>query len=165
MVEVHSSSLASLSATGSGQFGDGTLLVNIFGYTGSSFSWSSNIGVDSVFARTAGGGQGYDYSPSSKGDSNLSGGGAITSISFCYDFKPVVTPTPRITPPPTDISFGDVNGGGISGLTMALLLITGIAAAMVIGSGRRTGLLAVAGGARPSTPWSTQLVPTRRRDR
>ena len=159
MLELHSSSLASLSVNGGGQFTDGTLTVNIAGYTGSSFAWTSNIGVDSVFARTAGGGQGFDYSPESTGD-QVDAGGAITSISFCYDFTP--QKTPKVTPPPTDISFGDASGGGLSGLTLALLLIVGAAATMVVGANRRTALALPAGRRSGSAIWSTQQPPRTR---
>jgi hypothetical protein len=167
MLELHSGTLGNLQASaGSGQFSDGTLMVNISGYTGSSFSWMSNIGVDSLLARTSGGGSLVEYSPERTSDQGVNAGGAITFLSFCYDVDSVVTPpptsTPKITPPPTDISFGDVGSGGISGLTMALLLIAGVAATLVIGSARRPAPAPARGGG-AAGPWSTQAAWPRRR--
>lgn len=157
MLELHSSSLASLNATGSGQFSDGTLTVNISSYTGSSFSWTSNIGVDSIFARTADGGEAEDYAPPSKGDS-IAAGGSITGISFCYDFNPA-TPTP--TMPDTAASFGGP-AGGFGGLMLALLLIGGAAAALIISTSRRTSLVALSRGTSAHGIWSTTTTPRRR---
>jgi hypothetical protein len=159
MVELHSGTLGNLGAVGSGQFGDGTLTVNISSYTGSSFAWTSNIGLDSVFARTAGGGSLKEYQPEATSGS-VNAGGSITFISFCYDHSAAPTPTM----PPTDFSFGSGGGAGLSGLTVALLMIVGLAAAVVVGSHRRSAATAAATGTR-SVVWSTQTTPSRRRDR
>ena len=157
MVEVHSSSLGSLSTTGNGTFGDGTLSVHISSFNGLTFSWSSNIGVDSVFVRTSGGGQEYTYSPEAKGDTNLGAGAPITNLTFCYDVDPVATGTPKVTPPPTAMLFGEGESGGLSGLMLALVTIAAAAAGLVTLSARRR-LQPVGGSASVGSAWSTQSI-------
>lgn len=76
-----------------GTFSDGTLTVTISNSTGTSFDWSSNIGVDAVFVKAGPGGNVYLYEPESTGDTGLESpinpdNGKhydISHISFCYD--------------------------------------------------------------------------------
>jgi hypothetical protein len=138
MLEFHSGTLANLLTAGSGQFTDGTLIVNISSYTGHSFSWVSNVNVTSVFGRTATDGALYIYQPPSKGATGLEAGGAITNLSFCYN-PPAATPTPSATPtatptptmPPTDVTFNGAGQGSSNGLMLALLVI-GLASAALV---------------------------------
>ncbi len=96
------------SILGNKTFSDGTLSVTISNYTGTSFDWSSNIGVDAVFVKGGNvGGFLYLYDPEENSDTGLttpnnpSGEPAnISHVSFCYDVE-APTPTPKPTPTPT----------------------------------------------------------------
>jgi hypothetical protein len=97
---------------GNGVFSDGTLTVTISNFTGKTFDWSSNIGVDAVFVKAGAEGSNlYVYVPEATSDTGLtspgSSGNNISHISFCYDVDPdtatpTPTDTPTNTPTPTD---------------------------------------------------------------
>jgi hypothetical protein len=91
-----------------GFFTDGVFSVTITNFTGTSFDFISNIGVDAVFVKAANGGNLYVYDPETFGDSNLQSvlgpNGQvqdISHISFCYDDPPTNTPTDTPTDTPT----------------------------------------------------------------
>jgi hypothetical protein len=95
---------------GAGVYTDGTLTVTITNYTGTSFDFTSNIGIDAVFVKAGNQGNLFIYNPETFGDTNLySPTGpqgqllAISHISFCYDVEPPTnTPTDTPTNTPTD---------------------------------------------------------------
>lgn len=73
-----------------GTYSDGTLEVTIDNFDGTSFDWSSNIGVDAVFVKAGNDKHNlYLYDPESTGDDGLQSqdgsGNGISHISFCYD--------------------------------------------------------------------------------
>jgi hypothetical protein len=73
-----------------GTYSDGTLTVTIDNFDGTSFDWSSNIGVDAVFVKAGNDKHNlYLYDPESLGDTGLQSqdgsGNGISHISFCYD--------------------------------------------------------------------------------
>jgi hypothetical protein len=92
---------------------DGTLSVTITLHdtaAGQTFDWTSNIGVDAVFAKGGPQGNLYVYSPEATSDTglhapaNASGTWAgLSHISFCYDKDETTTPPtkPPTTPPTT----------------------------------------------------------------
>jgi hypothetical protein len=97
-----------------GTFTDGTLTVTVDvrdTAAGQVFDWTSNIGVDAVFAKGGNTGNLYLYSPEATSDTGLhapanrSGNWAgLSHISFCYDAgdeTPPPTPTPTPTTSPT----------------------------------------------------------------
>lgn len=102
-----------IQGVGNGSFSDGTLSVTISGFTGTSFNWSSNIGVDAVFVKGGPGGNLYRYAPEATSDSNLTPPindnnnqpYGVSHISFCYDVEqtppPTQTPTQQPTQTPT----------------------------------------------------------------
>jgi hypothetical protein len=92
-----------------GTFTDGVLTVTITNYTGTSFDFTSNIGIDAVFVKAASGGNLYVYNPETFGDTNLQSVTGpqgqlqdISHISFCYDDPPTNTPTDTPTDTPTN---------------------------------------------------------------
>ncbi len=93
-------------------FSDGTLSMTISNYTGTSFDWSSNMGVDAVFVKGGNvGGFLYLYDPEATSDTGLTtpnnpnGQPAnISHVSFCYDEEPTPTPTSTSTSTPTPTS-------------------------------------------------------------
>ncbi len=86
---------------------DGTLLVTIANFTGKTFDWSSNVGVDAVFVKGGPEGNLYVYDPPASEDTGLTttinpNNGqpyGISHISFCYVPR---TPTPTPTNTPTE---------------------------------------------------------------
>ncbi len=96
----------------SGTFDDGTLFVTITVHDtamGPTFDWSSNLGVDAVFAKGGSeGGNLYVYDPEAIGDTGLhtpvTGGSGkwagLSHISFCYDEDDSPPPTNGETTPP-----------------------------------------------------------------
>jgi len=97
-----------------GTFSDGTLTVTIDVRStadGQVFDWTSNIGVDAVFAKGGPNGNLYLYDPEATVDTGLhapanrSGAWAgLSHISFCYDVGDETTPptpTATSTPPPS----------------------------------------------------------------
>lgn len=167
MLELGSSPLSSISGTGTGRFTDGTLVVDVENYDGSSFDWRSNIGVSSVFVRISGGGVFYNYDPKSKSDESLSGNGAITDLSFCYSpAQPTPTPTPEQTPTPTPTPpdtavelFDSTTGGTGTGALLAIVLISLAAALVVAGGTRRRMVRRVPSPALSGrSPWSTERI-------
>lgn len=90
----------------SGTYSDGTLTVTVT-VSGDSFSWSANIGLDSVFVKGGPKGNLYSYSPEATSDSGLTApmndNGrpyGLSHISFCYDFERT-QPTKSSSPPPS----------------------------------------------------------------
>jgi hypothetical protein len=94
---------------GSGTFNDGTLTVTIDNYTGTSFDFSANLGVDAVFVKAGSGGNLYLYHPEVTSDTGLQSPinpqndqpFEISHILFCYDVDPTETPTNTPTDTPT----------------------------------------------------------------
>jgi hypothetical protein len=92
----------------SGSHTDGTLSVTVT-VSGSSFDWSSNLGVDAVIVKGGPNANVYSYSPEETADSNLtapindSNGQpyGLSHISFCYDAGGGQTTSPPTTPPTT----------------------------------------------------------------
>ncbi|MGH2695116.1 MAG: hypothetical protein ACRDJJ_09940 [Actinomycetota bacterium] len=101
----------------SGSESDGTLSVTI-SVSGSSFDWSSNIGVDAVIVKGGTNANAYRYSPEETSDTDLTAPindandqpYGLSHISFCYDSgggqttSPPPSPTPPSSPseaPPT----------------------------------------------------------------
>jgi hypothetical protein len=95
-----------------GTYTDGTLTVTIDvrdTADGPVFDWTSNIGVDAVFAKGGPQGNLYVYDPEATGDTGLHAPvnpkgndpdkwAGLSHISFCYD-KDETTTTPPTTPP------------------------------------------------------------------
>ena len=91
-----------------GVFTDGTLTVTIDvreTADGQVFNWTSNIGVDAVFAKGGSGGNLYSYSPESTGDTGLHAPvnpnndtfHDLSHLLFCYDIELEVTKTATTT--------------------------------------------------------------------
>jgi hypothetical protein len=73
------------------------------------FDWTSNIGVDAVFAKAASEGNLYLYVPEATADTGLhapDAGKGLSHISFCYDEGDTTSPPPTngetTSPPPTN---------------------------------------------------------------
>jgi hypothetical protein len=140
---------------------DGTLSVTITLHDtadGQTFDWTSNIGVDAVFAKGGPQGNLYVYDPEATADTGLhapanpSGEWAgLSHISFCYDKDETTPPTspppttPTTPPPteipteapttpapvPTEVPAGSTDGGSSSAGLFGLVLAGGAAAAGV----------------------------------
>lgn len=104
-----------------GQYSKGALTVTVAVNEGDqTFDWTSNIGVDAVFAKGGPMGNLYSYDPESTGDTGLhapfndnSGSWyGLSHISFCFDAdgsptpSPSVSPTETTTPTPTETPSG-----------------------------------------------------------
>lgn len=98
-----------IQGVGNGEFSDGTLTVTVSDFTGTSFDWSSNIGIDAVFVKGGPGGNLYRYSPEAQSDSNLTPPindnnnkpYGVSHISFCYIVEQSPPPSETPTKPPT----------------------------------------------------------------
>lgn len=93
-----------IDAPANGVFGDGTLSVTISNFDGSSFDWSSNIGVDAVYVKDGRSGSYlYRYDPPAEAtaDTDLTNPGGLeketTKIKFCYDLEDTTTTTMQET--------------------------------------------------------------------
>ena len=86
----------------SGVYSDGTLAVNLT-VSGSTISWTSNIGVDSVFVKGGPDGNLYQYDPPTEATSdsglhspinpNTGQPYGLSHVSFCYDIELEVSKT------------------------------------------------------------------------
>ena len=92
LLDIQQAELDPALATGTGHFSDGTLNVDLANYDGSTFDWTSNLGVDGVWVSTSTGGTGYDYHGGTSG-SDLTAGAQIDELTFCYDHNQA-GPTP-----------------------------------------------------------------------
>jgi hypothetical protein len=141
MLEVHSSALSSILTTGGGRFTDGTLVVDIDNFDGSSFDWSANNDVLSSFLRVGSAGALFNYDPAARSDA-VSAAGQIDAATFCYESLSSTStpppPNPRQTAPDTASIAPSSTGTPSGGMPLGVLLAIGaLAAAVVVVAGRK----------------------------
>ena len=160
MVEISNSALVSLLINGNGDFGDGTVAINVNNFNGHTFNWSSNIGITSVFARTATGGALFEYNPTVVAANGIGTTTSITFLSFCYTVgggnptpTPPNNPTPTPTLPDTTVAAAAAASTSTGGALLAGALIMVLAAALALGSGWRRNRRTVKATVKPM--WST----------